>query len=224
MKYFVRLCLKIFGAIFLFIVLYFIAAFGLSSITTNSDFKPCDKNAIEIYIKSNGVHTDLVMPFRSKIKDWSAFVNPADTKQGDTDPGYVSFGWGDKGFYLDTPTWSELKFSIAFKALFFLSTTAMHVSFYNEINENEFCRKVCIDTTSYSRMVNYVENSFVINGEKPKLIKGASYGNNDLFYDAKGTYNLFYTCNTWANGGLKAANLKACLWTPFDKGILNKYK
>ncbi|MFP3836064.1 DUF2459 domain-containing protein, partial [Chryseobacterium sp. SIMBA_028] len=47
---------------------------------------------------------------------------------------------------------------------------------------------------------------------------------NDAFYDAKGTYSFFYTCNTWANNALKAAGQKAALWTPSDFGIFQHYK
>lgn len=72
-------------------------------------------------------------------------------------------------------------------------------------------------------MIDYITNSFKQDNNLPILIKGASYGHNDLFYEATGTFNLFFTCNTWANNGLKHAKLKACFWTLFDKGILNKY-
>ena len=50
------------------------------------------------------------------------------------------------------------------------------------------------------------------------------YGNDDAFYEANGTYNLFKTCNTWANNGLKACEKKAALWTPFESGIFYHYK
>lgn len=39
----------------------------------------------------------------------------------------------------------------------------------------------------------------------------AVYGINDAFYDAKGKYSFFETCNTWANDGLKEAGQKARL-------------
>jgi hypothetical protein len=51
-----------------------------------------------------------------------------------------------------------------------------------------------------------------------------SYGKHAAFYEAKGSYNLFYTCNTWANQALKAANQKAALWTVLDKGIFYHYE
>ena len=218
-----KLILKILVAFILLISLYFITAIGLSKITINSDFKQCDKDAITIYILTNGVHTDLVLPIRNNIKDWSSFVNPLDTKSGCLNANYVAFGWGDKGFYLETPTWIDLKFKTAFNAAFFLSTTAMHVCFYNGLKEGESCKKICINKNSYIILVDYIYNSFALNQNTPVLIKGASYGSNDLFYNAIGTYSFLNTCNTWANAGLKSSNLKACFWTPFDKDIFEKY-
>ena len=40
-----------------------------------------------------------------------------------------------------------------------------------------------------------------------------------FFQLLEGKYNLFYTCNTWANNVLKSANLKACLFTLTPKTI-----
>jgi uncharacterized protein (TIGR02117 family) len=222
-KRILKFLLKAFGIFILFLIVYFISAFTLSYIPSNSDFKPCEKDAVQIYILSNGVHTDVVLPIRNEIKDWTTMINSAETKSRDTNVSYAAFGWGDKGFYLETPTWADLKFSTAFKAMFFLSTSAMHVTFYKSLNESERCKKVCITQESYRKLVSYIDNSFMIVNNHPHLLKGASYANNDLFYDANGTYNLFYTCNTWANNALKAAGLKACMWTPFDSGILAKY-
>jgi len=216
--------LKILGVFILLLILYFISALGLSSISVNSSFKQCEKDAVEIYIRTNGVHTDLVLPFQNQYMDWSKFVNPADTKSGTTSAAFVAFGWGDKGFYLKTKTWDDLKFSTAFNALFYLSSSAMHVTFYNRLRETESCKKICINKESYLKLISYVRESFSRDSlGMPLQISGAAYWDNDSFYEAKGTYGLFYTCNTWANEGLKAADLKGCLWTPFDRGIFNKY-
>jgi uncharacterized protein (TIGR02117 family) len=224
LRKFLKRILKIIGWFLLFIILYFISAFTFSWISVNSDFKQCDKDAVEIYILTNGVHTDLVLPIKNELKDWTAFVNPSDTKSADTSVSYAAFGWGDKGFYLETPTWADLKFSTAFKAMFFLSSSAMHVTFHKSLFKSETCRKICITKENYRKLVNYIDNSFDKDNGSARLIKGASYSDHDLFYEATGTYNLFYTCNTWANSGLKAADLKACLWTPFDQGIFYQYK
>lgn len=217
--------LRILASFFLLILLYLILAFTLSYIPVNSNFISCKENSIEIYIQTNGVHTDLVMPLKNEIKDWTQVVNPANTKSGNLAVQFVAFGWGDKGFYLETPAWADLKFTTVFKALFSLGTSAMHVSFYERLKESESCIKICISKNCYEKICHYIETSFVCDKKGNCCqIKNAGYGINDSFYEAKGSYSLFQTCNTWTNNGLKAGNLKACLWTPFDKGIFHQYK
>lgn len=60
-------------------------------------------------------------------------------------------------------------------------------------------------------------------GEKIKIETDAVYGKNDIFYEAKGSYSLFYTCNSWTNQALKAANQKAAFHTFTDTGIFRHY-
>ena len=97
--------IKALGVFMIFIALYFVVAFVLSSVPVNADFKECEKDSVEIHILTNGVHTDLVLPYRNQYMDWSEWVNPSQTKSGDSTAVNVAFGWGDKGFYLETKTW-----------------------------------------------------------------------------------------------------------------------
>ena len=57
--------------IFTFLALYVTAVLLISRITVNSTIDKIEKqNAIPIYILSNGVHTDIVVPIVSEVKDW----------------------------------------------------------------------------------------------------------------------------------------------------------
>lgn len=224
-KSLLKLIFKIVCGFLLFVVLYFICAFGISSIEVNSEFKECEKDAIEIHLLTSGVHADLVLPFQNKWMDWSKYVSPKDTKLKDSTFKHVAFGWGDKGFFLETKTWDDITFGSTFKALFFLGTGAMHVTFHDTLKESESCVKICISKDNYMQLVQYITESFRFNESGiAQKIEGASYFENDAFYEANRTYSLFYTCNTWANNGLKSAKLKACLWTPFDSSIFKKYQ
>ncbi|GJM35271.1 MAG: hypothetical protein DHS20C18_42720 [Saprospiraceae bacterium] len=179
-----------------------------------------------IYILTNGVHTDIVMPTRNEHMDWSKKIKYTNTKSADSTHQYLAMGWGDKGFYLETPTWAELKPSVAFNAAFGLSTTAMHTTFYTSLTESETCKKIMISTKQYSKLIDYITNSFQqdANGHFIHIPTDATYGNADAFYEATGSYSMLHTCNSWANGGLKNSGLKSCLWTAFDTGIFSKYE
>ncbi len=206
-----------------FVLLYLLSAFALSRIAV-----PREQGAqpeVTIYILTNGVHTDIVMPLQNEDKDWLKEVSIAHTTGKDTLAQYVAFGWGDKGFYLNTPTWADLKFSTAFNAAFGLSTAAIHTTFYRNLQESEHCVKIVISREQYRRMVAFIVQSFKRDNQQQimHIATNANYGSNDAFYEASGSYSLFHTCNTWSNNALKAGGQKACFWTPFDTGIFYQY-
>lgn len=207
------------------IIIYILLVTLSAYIPVHTDFKACETDCVDVYLRSNGVHTDIVLPVTSELKDWTACIDSKKTKAGKTGFKYVAVGWGDKGFYLDTPTWAGLTFKTAFNALFYLSNAAMHVTFYSEMVQGERCKKISISKSEYLKIIAFIESSFEHTESAAYiLIPNVSYGNNDLFYEAKGRYNLFYTCNTWTNNCLKAGEMKACLWTVFDKGIFYQYR
>lgn len=215
---------KGFLAILIFLIAYISAAFILSKITVNSQ---SDQQAREvpIYIKTNGVHTDIVVPAKNIIKDWTQEIKFENTQAQDSTAQFIAFGWGDKGFYLDTPEWSDLKASTAFNAAFGLGNSAIHTTFYKNVRESKDCIKVMISKENYQKLTDYIESSFQLDlDQKPIFISATTYGKNDSFYEAQGKYNLFHTCNSWANGALKASNQKAALWTVTDSGIFCHYK
>lgn len=223
MKKILKRTLRAFIFLIGLIAIYLLAVFTLPLLAVNN--QKADSEEITIFILTNGVHTDIVCPVRSEMMDWSSFVPFENTISKRSGFEYVAFGWGDKGFYLDTPTWADLKASTALKAAFWLSESAMHVTFYPELKEGEDCREIKISKENYKLLTDYIQNSFDLENGKTILVPtDMVYGKNDAFYDAKGSYNLFFTCNTWANDALKAANQKAALWTATDKGIFRHYK
>lgn len=206
-----------------FVVVYVLVVFITSHIPVNSS--PEKSDDVTIYINSNGVHTDILVPLTNDVKDWTTSIRFDHTKSKDSIMKYVAFGWGDKGFYLDTPEWSDLKASTAAKAAFYLGTSAMHTRFYNVVKEEDECVKVTISKDDYKDMVKYIEDSFLLDANNNvQWIPNQSYGQYDAFYEGKGKYSLFYTCNTWANNCLKAGHQKAALWTVYDKGIFYHYE
>lgn len=217
--------LKILGVIVGIIVLYGLMAYLLPFIEISAK-NDGEKKEIPIYIYTNGVHTDIVMPVRNDMQDWSTKIPFANTKSKKTDYNYIGVGWGDKGFYLDTPTWADLKFSTAFKAAFWLGESAMHCTYYKTMKEADDCKIIMISRSQYKDLTKFVEDKFDKdqNGNFILIPTNAVYSDNDAFYDAQGKYSFLYTCNTWSNNALKAAGQKAAFWTPTDSGIFQHYK
>ena len=212
-------------AIFLISILgYILLVTALSYIPINDGLVK-NRKEIPIHILTNGVHTDIVLPIKNEQYNWANQLKFEHTKAKDSTCNYVALGWGDKGFYLETPTWADLKASTALKAATGLSSSALHVTFYKKMKENTTCKKIVISKDDYEKLIVFINETFQSkSGEFLKIETDAVYGNYDVFYEANGSYSLFYTCNSWANQALKAANQKAALWTISDTGIFRHYE
>ncbi len=208
-------------------LLYFIAVLLLAKIPTNPPKIEVESSEIvEIFVLSNGIHTDFIMPIQTPSKNWQNLISFNDFAAIDSNRvNYLSFGWGDRGFYLETPTWDDLKASTVIQAAFLSSPTVMHIDCWNappRLGEN--CKSVDLQTFQYEALITYIENSFDKDAKgNIQLIPNKGYHDSDNFYKAKGNYHLFNTCNNWTNQGLKEAQVKTALWSPFVGGIMEKW-
>lgn len=195
---------------------YFIISLVLTYISVNTSTMNIDKSR-EVYLGTNGIHLNIIIPYKYLSPELKKYLVYTEHEK------YFSFGWGDENFYLNTPTWDDLTFANACKALFLKSTTLIHLTRYTQIRSS--WTKVELSKTEIDKLTTFISSSFMkdINGNKIILVN-AGYSTNDNFYKALGSYSCFNTCNTWVNDAFKESGLKSCLWTPFDFGLIAKYE
>lgn len=214
---------QVLKGLMLFLTLYFLAIFVLPHIT----FKGKDKSKeVSCYLKSNGSHVDIVMPINTVDFDWLQYLSLEHIEHRDSVYKWVAFGWGDKNFYLNTPTWGDLTFSTAFKAAFWLGSGAIHVTYYQEIQESDKCVAFYISRKQSLALQQFILHDFVKSdkGMPLYITTNMNYGPRDCFYESKKKYSLFHTCNTWVNDALKSAQSKHCLWTALEFGVMDLYQ
>ncbi len=203
---------KVLAWFFLFLGIYVALSFLLSYIPVNTKQSE-EPRPKRIYAHSNGVHLDLVFPIEmvpDKLRNQLSYAS---------DTQLLAIGWGDKGFYLDTPTWAELSPKVAVKAMFLPSPTAMHVTEHRTVNAT--WSLINLTDQQLNELWVYIMATFQTDaaGQITELV-GKGYTERDRFYEANGNYSMFKTCNSWVNTGLRRIGVKTAIWTPMDKGVL----
>ena len=155
------------------------------------------------------MHSDIIINLQDSTNNWQKIL-PKLLKNKTT--GYISFGWGDQETYLQTPSWGDLKFSTAFKALFINTPSLIHVIYYSNINITKEIKEIKVTKNQYYDIENKIINSF---GNKPKFAH-IGYWDNDIFYHSIYKYNLIHTCNTWTGDILRESNISMSYWTPLS--------
>ena len=111
MKYSTRIKYITKGALFLlysleililFLCTYLTIVLIGASFPINTDYNP-ENGEIEIFVISNGIHTDVCLPVQDSLINWTEFIDTKNFKGIKQSPEFISIGWGDKGLYLRHP-------------------------------------------------------------------------------------------------------------------------
>ncbi|NNE58100.1 MAG: DUF2459 domain-containing protein [Hellea sp.] len=212
MRRFLKWIRNALALILAFAASYGLIAFVLSAITVPAKPVACEART-PVYLQHSAVHVDFVFPVDTLSQETKEQVSLP------SDPDYLVFGLGDRDIYINTPTWGDLKARYALKALFVPSSRALHVE--PAFRESGDWIKLELCESQRAELEKFVMNSFRrTDAGKVIVLEGLSYTGHDRFYEATGTYTLFNSCNNWANRGLKAAGLKAPIWSPFAQGVI----
>lgn len=192
-------------------------------VPVNRDFRQTP-GGVPIYVVSNGLHTDVVLPLREARtgQDWLQELHQPALSAQFAGYQYVAFGWGNEGFYLGSMG-GKFPGPKAVLGAIFPSKTLMHVDFYRGAPKaGPRVVPLLISVEQYQRLTSYVRSSFSPPdslGQYP-LRQPAGYTPEDFFFRAQGRYHALRTCNDWTNRGLRNAGIRAALKAPFAASVL----
>lgn len=202
-------------------LLYLLGGIAGSLIPANAGWKE-PPTGITIFVRTNGVHTWLMLPKVAEGVDWRPLADPRHVKDERCGYGnYLAFGFGNRDFYLNTPNWSDLTLRTTFAAAFGRGPGLVHVEHEHDPKPNEYQTPLRLRPDEYRRLAAHIRGSFVVDANgKPLPLIGRGYGPSDVFYEGRGRYDMRRTCNEWTGEALRAAGVRTGLWTPFSQSIM----
>lgn len=198
------------------LIAYFGAVLVFGLIPRNAQFQPySSSDGVEIFVRSNGVHTDLVFPIQHPLFDWRTQPLWA-AFQPDSSHTHISIGWGSRELYLNTPTWADLTPQTAFISLSGLGHSLMHVELLPTPTPDAVTIRLRLSPSQYRQLVAYALDSFA--APTSPAVRG--YTPHDVFFVANGWYHLFNPCNEWTRRGLTRIGVRTSVWSPLDFFLL----
>ncbi len=209
-----RILLRIGAAVLAVAGAYVLAGLALAMIPRNAGWR-APAAGVTIWIEDNGVHTGIVMPKYAAGIDWRRdfpALDLPDARYAGYD--HVAVGWGERNFYLGTPTWSDVRIGTVLHAAFGSTDTLLHVEHVPRPAAGSHVRAVTLTASQYQRLAARIRGS---RSAGPTI---AGYQRYDVFYPATGRYDALHTCNAWTSDTLASAGVRVGWWTPFAAGVM----
>lgn len=171
----------------------------------------------QILLLANPIHTDIALPVDDEVRAAFADLVPSGLPVDMPGVEYLIIGWGGRSFYIETPTWGDIRPLPVLKALT-IDRSVLHVSVAGPIDTGHpTVRPLVVTQEGRKRMIAAIRDSFIRDGGLPVAIPGAAYGFDDAFFEAKGAFNAFLGCNTWTAAVLRAGGVRTGWWTPLPQ-------
>jgi uncharacterized protein (TIGR02117 family) len=200
---------------------YLLAGVLGSIIPSNAGWKQPEQG-VTIFLRTNGVHTWILVPKVAEGVDWRPLADPAhirDHRYGAGD--YLAFGFGNRDFYLNTPDWSHLSVPTAFAAAFGRGPGLLHVEHVWSPKVDAYQQPMRVSPAQYRQLASHIRESYRLDASsRPVPLLGRGYGPSDIFYEARGRYDARRTCNEWTGEALRSAGIRTGIWTPFSQSIM----
>jgi uncharacterized protein (TIGR02117 family) len=172
-----------------------------------------------ILVLSNPIHTDIAIPLDADTRAAYGFLRASGIPVGEPGAEWLIIGWGGRAFYLETPTWADLKPMPLFRALT-IDSSVMHVDVASSIDDGHpSVRAFELRPAEFEALSEFIQASFVREGGEVVAIPEAGYGAHDGFFEAHGSFNALVGCNTWTARALRSAGIRTGWWNPMPQTL-----
>ncbi len=178
---------------------------------------PSKSCALTIYVEGDNFHTHLIVPVKNYEFEEINQLNLGGTDhQENNDYRFLSFGWGDRVFYLNTPTIKDVRVLTTLRALLLPTDTVVHVQGHSTLPQTRAgyrVKSLRVSHQGYLNLRKFLISSLARDSEGKPILIQQSHRYRGSFYAAKGSYSIFQTCNDWTALGLRAAEVNTPIWS-----------
>lgn len=210
-------CIRALAALLLVMGLFVASSYVLARIPVNRHFQHATDDGVEILLINNGVHVDLVIPLDAPSFRMRPMLEGGNYKTDSNRYTHATIGWGNRNFYLETPTWNEIKVTNVLYAFTGFGETTVHVDLTTDFLfglKRDRQRLLRLTESQFRSLCEHIEGTLKKDEKgRPLPIDCKPYGDSDCFFEGVGRYHLFRTCNVWVGEGLKQSGVRVGVWT-----------
>jgi len=213
---------KAFGRALLCLValvfVYFVAAL-IGAVVPAAGSRAKGDGAVAIHLVTGPIHYDFLLPLtpqtRAKLNDLRLAGLPVDQPNMQ----WVLIGWGAREFYTTTGSYSDVALGSVLKGLTG-DRSVLRVDVLGSLRPDLELPSIRMSPDQLDRFLDAVIASFARTDQGtviPLSVSGLTA--TDRFFEAKGRFNLFRTCNVWIGEMLRAADVRFGVWVPLPYSV-----
>ncbi|WP_165390157.1 TIGR02117 family protein [Thalassococcus sp. S3] len=172
------------------------------------------KGPVTVHLIAGPIHYDLLLPLDGETRARFAEMDAPDLPLSHPGARWLIVGWGAKAFYTTTGTYKDVSLDAVLKAIFG-DSSVLRVDLTGPLPADLETTRIAMDKEHYIRLLDAIGDSFARDREGRVIaLDHPGFSGSDMFFEARGRFNLLRTCNSWVGSVLREAGLPFGAWTP----------
>ena len=174
---------------------------------------------VTIALIQGPLHTDVLLPINADLRDRFAFATAAGVPLDDPRSQWLLVGWGSRAFYTTAGSYADITASAAFTAITG-DSAVIRLDVLPDLTGWAEVQELPLSPAQYGRLLAQIDGAFSRDAFGEVIwIAGAGLTTTDAFFEARGHFNIFRSCNVWLGQVLRASGLRFGAWTPTTTAV-----
>ena len=173
----------------------------------------------EVLLLRGPIHYDILLPIDDLSRARFARLTQAGLPIDASRARWLVIGWGARKFYTETPSYADLSLANIWRGIIG-DDSVLRVDVAGDLNKGLPTRRLRLTEIQYRTLLDRVWESFALTPEgQPDRIDVEGYTSSDVFFAARGRFNILRTCNVWIGEKLRTAGVQFGIWTPLPLSV-----
>lgn len=201
------------------IVLMYVLAAVIGAVIPAPGTQATGDDTVEIHLVKGPIHYDFLVPLtplaRARLDDLQTSGVRVDQPHAQ----WLLVGWGARGFYTTTGSYSDVTFGAVLKGLTG-DRAVLRVDAVGPLRQDIQVPSIRLSQAQFEMFLSTVLDSFARTDQGQLIpMNVAGFTSTDQFFEAKGRFNVFSTCNVWIGETLRAAQVRFGVWVPLPYSV-----
>jgi uncharacterized protein (TIGR02117 family) len=164
------------------------------------------------------IHFDLMLPMTPAMRAHFGFAQAAGVPLDNPDVEWLIVGWGAREFYTSTAALSDMNVSAVWHGVTG-DNSVMHLDVAGNLRGVDAIEFLPLSGVQMAALLSTIDAKFQRDQAGHPIALSNRFSDHDAFFEARGGFSIFYTCNAWIGSTLRAAGVPFGIWTPTPQAV-----
>ncbi|MFN3210380.1 MAG: DUF2459 domain-containing protein [Roseovarius sp.] len=172
-----------------------------------------DGPPVEIRLVAGPIHYDFLLPLTHRTREGLGMLKEAGLPLQEPQARWLVIGWGSRAFYTHEGSYGDVPAATLWRAVTG-DAAVLRADVIGPLPSDFEAPVLRLTQAQYSALLTAIADDLNRDANAARALTVRGFTDSDMLFEARGSFHIFRTCNTWIARTLRRAGVPFGFWTP----------